>query len=129
MRFWGSPWHPRFMDWAFNLATEAELQAKWALIADDIAVLITHGPPLRILDRCFDGREDGCAALARRVREIGPALHLFSHIHEGYGWTLDPAGESAAGDRPARPVSTPFAGIRRSRERIPVIYLERPTAV
>lgn len=94
VRIWGSPWQPWFLDWAFNLATEAERQAKWDLIPRDTDVLLTHGPPLGILDECYDGRRVGCAALARTVREINPALHLFGHIHESYGRAVDPTGQS-----------------------------------
>lgn len=94
LRIWGSPWQPFFMNWAFNLATESERQAKWDLIPRDTDVLLTHGPPFRILDECYDGRHVGCAALAGTVRELEPALHLFGHIHESYGRTHDPTGRT-----------------------------------
>jgi len=94
IRLWGSPWQPWFLDWGFNLKTEAELRAKWDLIPEHTDVLVTHGPPFKILDECFDGRQVGCAALASAVREIDPALHVFGHIHESYGTTIDPAGLS-----------------------------------
>lgn len=92
VRFWGSPWQPSFMDWAFNLDTEEERQAKWDLIPSDTDVLVTHGPPLGILDETFDGRRVGCAALGKTVRRIKPAVHLFGHIHEAYGYAVDPEG-------------------------------------
>lgn len=95
LRIWGSPWQPWFLDWAFNLETEAALQARWDLIPADTDLLITHGPPLGILDECFDGRRVGCSALLRTVRDIAPALHLFGHIHEGYGSTQDPEHQIA----------------------------------
>lgn len=94
VRIWGSPWQPWFLDWAFNLKTESELQAVWDLIPPDTDVLITHGPPFEILDECYDGRRVGCAALAGTVRRIKPALHLFGHIHEGYGCMDDPEGKT-----------------------------------
>lgn len=94
IRIWGSPWQPFFMDWAFNLETEPELQAKWDLIPLDTDVLLTHGPPFGILDECYDGRHVGCAALAGAVREINPTLHLFGHIHESYGRSRDPTGQA-----------------------------------
>lgn len=90
IRFWGSPWQPWFLDWAFNLKTEDALQVKWDLIPADTDVLVTHGPPFEILDECYDGRRVGCAALARTVRRIDPELHVFGHIHEGYGRIVDP---------------------------------------
>lgn len=85
LRIWGSPWQPWFHDWAFNLRGEDELAARWALIPDDTDVLITHGPPRGILDRTPDGEEVGCAELERAIRRVRPGLHVFGHIHEGYG--------------------------------------------
>lgn len=114
LRIWGSPWQPFFMNWAFNLASEPERQAKWDLIPRDTDVLVTHGPPFRILDECYDGRHVGCAALAGTVRELEPALHLFGHIHESYGRTSDPAGQAGTTfvnacicDQRYRPVNPP----------------------
>ena len=85
LRIWGSPWQPWFYDWAFNLQRGAEIAAKWALIPAGIDVLITHGPPLGILDRTSRGEDVGCADLLAAVRRVRPRLHLFGHIHEGYG--------------------------------------------
>lgn len=114
LRIWGSPWQPFFMNWAFNLVTESERQAKWDLIPRNTDVLLTHGPPFRILDECYDGRHVGCAALAGTVRELEPALHLFGHIHESYGRTSDPAGQAGTTfvnacicDQLYRPVNPP----------------------
>lgn len=85
VRFWGSPWQPRFFDWAFNLDRGAPLREKWALVPAGTDVLLTHGPPAGILDRCADGREVGCADLLAAVRQLRPRLHVFGHIHEAYG--------------------------------------------
>ena len=48
-------------------------------------VLITHGPPFGILDRTAAGLPQGCLELAEVVALLAPAVHLFGHIHEGYG--------------------------------------------
>lgn len=86
VKFWGSPWQPWFHDWAFNLEEGYELQEKWDLIPTDTDVLITHGPPYGIRDKCFDGRKVGCHNLLREVKErIKPKFHIFGHIHEDYG--------------------------------------------
>ncbi len=85
LRFWGSPWQPWFLDWAFNLPRGAALRAKWDLIPKGTDVLITHGPPRGILDRTFAGENVGCDDLREVVDEIRPRLHVFGHIHEGYG--------------------------------------------
>lgn len=85
LRIWGSPWQPWFHDWAFNLARGPELAARWALIPDGVDVLVTHGPPAAILDRTRDGEEVGCSDLAQALERVRPRLHVFGHIHEGYG--------------------------------------------
>lgn len=53
INFWGSPWQPWFYDWAFNVQRGAEIAAKWALIPNDVHVLITHGPPIASSTRCW----------------------------------------------------------------------------
>jgi Icc-related predicted phosphoesterase len=88
LRFYGSPWQPWFMDWAFNLRTDAELRSKWDLIPEGTDVLITHGPPRGILDRTVTLDDVGCLELRRAVERIAPRLHIFGHIHEGYGQTV-----------------------------------------
>lgn len=85
LRFWGAPWQPWFLSWAFNLQRGAEIAQKWALIPADTDVLITHGPPHGILDRTYDGRPVGCEALRQVVDRIAPRVHVFGHIHEAYG--------------------------------------------
>jgi predicted phosphodiesterase len=85
LRIWGSPWQPWFFDWAFNLQRGAEIAAKWALIPAGIDVLVTHGPPAGILDRTSRGEDVGCADLLAAVQRVRPRLHVFGHIHEGYG--------------------------------------------
>ena len=85
LSFYGAPWQPWFLDWAFNLPRGEPLRAKWALIPEGIDVLVTHGPPMEILDRTFAGIHAGCADLRAAVERVRPALHLFGHIHEAFG--------------------------------------------
>ena len=85
IKFYGSPWQPRFFDWAFNLDRGAPLKRKWDMIPDDTDVLMTHGPPAGYGDTTRGGMAVGCTDLARAVERIQPRLHIFGHIHEGYG--------------------------------------------
>lgn len=85
VRFYGSPWQPRFFNWAFNLDRGAPLRAKWDLIPAGTDVLITHGPPHGYGDRCEDGRVVGCEELALALGRVRPKVHIYGHIHEGYG--------------------------------------------
>ena len=90
LKIYGSPWQPRFYDWAFNLMRGAEIAEKWKLIPNDTDILITHGPPHGILDevpRKYFVENTGCEELRKVVETIKPKLHIFGHIHCGYGQT------------------------------------------
>jgi Icc-related predicted phosphoesterase len=87
VKFYGSPWQPWFHDWAWNEQRGEPLRRIWAKIPTDTDVLITHGPPYGILDEViYGGKSVGCEELRKRVLEVQPKLHIFGHIHEGYGY-------------------------------------------
>lgn len=85
IKFYGSPWQPWFFDWAFNLKRGPEIREKWNLIPADTDVLITHGPPFGYGDQTARGEKVGCQDLLQVVERLKPRLHVFGHIHEGYG--------------------------------------------
>jgi predicted phosphohydrolase len=85
IRIWGSPITPLFHHWAFNRRRGPEIRQHWNLIPDEVDILVTHGPPLGMLDRIVRGDRAGCADLLERVQQVKPRLHLFGHIHEDYG--------------------------------------------
>lgn len=89
LRFYGSPWQPWFFDWAFNLHRGPEIRAKWDLIPDDTDVLVTHGPPVGHGDRTARGDITGCEDLRAALRRVKPKVHIFGHIHEGFGRTRE----------------------------------------
>ncbi|MEI6873153.1 MAG: UvrD-helicase domain-containing protein, partial [Verrucomicrobiota bacterium] len=60
LKIWGSPYSPRFFDWAFNCDRGEDIAQHWRLIPDDTDILITHGPPAGILDRTIQGDVTGC---------------------------------------------------------------------
>lgn len=85
IKFYGSPWQPRFFDWSFNLDRGEPLRQKWSMIAPDTDMLITHGPPQGICDQTVRGDLVGCQDLLEAIERINPKLHVFGHIHEAYG--------------------------------------------
>jgi Icc-related predicted phosphoesterase len=85
IKFYGSPWQPEFYNWAFNLHRGKELKEKWNLIPQDTDVLVTHGPPAGILDFDRNWESVGCVDLLDRVLKIKPKVHVFGHLHLGYG--------------------------------------------
>ena len=90
VNIWGSPWQPEFYNWAFNLPRGEKIKEKWDMIPVDTDILITHGPPFGKLDYVpYDSVNVGCEELMKRVEEIKPKIHVFGHIHEGYGYVFD----------------------------------------
>jgi Icc-related predicted phosphoesterase len=90
IRFYGSPWTPTFCNWYFMQPRGKAIASKWAKIPEGIDVLVTHGPPMGILDTAMDfscsageyvERHVGCEELDKRVLEIKPQVHVFGHIH------------------------------------------------
>jgi len=84
IKFYGSPYTPTFGDWAFNYSSEQLLEC-WEKVPLDTDILITHGPPYGILDKCPDSRRVGCKSLLKKIEQIKPKLHVFGHIHHSYG--------------------------------------------
>lgn len=93
--FWGSPVQPRFMNWAFNRDRGQDIKRHWDLIPSNTDVLITHGPPRNILDEVpitpphnWHPKNEGCDDLRDAIFDrVKPLLHVFGHIHSGYGKT------------------------------------------
>lgn len=90
LKIWGTPWTKTFEGInpkckAFTVDTETELMDKFDLIPPGIDILITHAPPQGILDKCDNGHM-GSIALYNWIKYVErPKLHVFGHIHEGYG--------------------------------------------
>lgn len=54
------------------------------LIPNDVDVLITHEPPVMILDES-NGVHWGNALLRNKIFKIKPKYHLFGHAHDAFG--------------------------------------------
>lgn len=92
LRLWGSPVQPRFFDWSWNRDRGPDIQRHWDLIPTDTEVLITHGPPMGILDDAgadYALRRErvGCANLRTTIMERLKSLkvHAFGHVHRPGG--------------------------------------------
>lgn len=55
-------------------------------IPDDSDIVVTHQPPMNILDFC-DNIHYGSQSLREKIRKVHPSYHLFGHIHNTYGIT------------------------------------------
>lgn len=76
LKVWGSPVTPYFLGMAFNARQGPEIKKYWNKIPADTDILITHGPPLGILDNGI-----GDEGLLLEVNKIRPAVHCFGHAH------------------------------------------------
>ncbi|KAL4911421.1 hypothetical protein BDW74DRAFT_8177 [Aspergillus multicolor] len=80
----GSPYTPKHGDWAFQYPrTYTGIWEDTMAIPHDTDILITHGPPKAHLDL----GHLGCPSLRQMLwkMERPPLLHVFGHIHGGYG--------------------------------------------
>jgi predicted phosphohydrolase len=83
---WGSPWVPRFSRTAFSIPAESQkMLSKRQEIPLGTEILMTHSPPQGTLDFSRKHDHGGCRLLAERVAQVRPLVHVFGHIHEGYG--------------------------------------------
>lgn len=94
VKFYGSPMTPTFCGWWFMADRGEEIKKYWDMIPNDVAVLITHGPPYGILDETIKTDYDhmvsryrvGCEELLKRIKQLEKMkVHCFGHIHAGYG--------------------------------------------
>lgn len=91
IKIWCSAVTPWFHDWAWNVHRGAPIKKHWDRIPDGIDVLVTHGPPHGILDEVLysdgssSGRFVGCEELLEAIKRVKPQVHIFGHIHCGYG--------------------------------------------
>lgn len=92
-RFFGSPYTPTFLNWHFMRDRGDPIRAEWKAIPDNADVVITHGPAYGHGDLAppWKGqppRHVGCLELLNRLLTVRPRVHIFGHIHDGYGVTI-----------------------------------------
>ena len=102
-KWYGSPRTPFFCSWAFNEQRGEEIKKWWDRIPDSTQILITHGPPMGILDEVDSGvvsgvemgrEHHGCEELRKRVDQLKDLkLHCFGHLHDNNGIYKDPSGK------------------------------------
>lgn len=95
-KIYGTPWtrtfegiNPNCM--AFTVDGEEMLSKKWEFIPDDVDILVTHSPPYLIGDLVERYRAEpehvGSKSLGKKIKDSNIKLHVFGHIHAGYGET------------------------------------------
>ena len=85
LKVWGSPTTPLLGE-AFGAVSDTDRAKLYSRIPADTDVLVTHGPPYGILDQSLDSDyHAGCKELLAAVHRVKPMLHIFGHVHAGYG--------------------------------------------
>lgn len=96
-RIYGTPWVEGIINWGFSIDEEG-LKEKWAEIPNDIDILISHMPPYCHGD--YEGyamgglgkqktfSHTGSKSLLEKSLQIQPLVHVFGHVHEGYGASI-----------------------------------------
>lgn len=93
IKFFGSPWTPRFGNWAY-MYPRSEGGSLWADIPPDTDVVFTHGMPYGILDQVWrimadeDDDHVGCGALRDRLDVVRPKVFAGGHLHMQGGQTV-----------------------------------------
>ncbi|KAL1971894.1 hypothetical protein VTN31DRAFT_1982 [Thermomyces dupontii] len=96
---WASPYTPQYGDWAFQYPRGAAEErykdpGRFGINPDTgVDIMLTHGPPYGFLDEVANpwtvsssfGQSAGCPGLRRFAAKVRPRLHVFGHIHEGFG--------------------------------------------
>lgn len=88
LKIWGSPYTPEFFNWAFLYARNSKAAEDiYSTIPEDVDILMTHGPPKNVLDKCARGHaiypnNAGCEILRRKIEEMQPRYSFSGHIHE-----------------------------------------------
>ena len=78
----------------------------YARIPPDTEILLTHTPPYDVLDKTRRGKNAGCDVLAARLEQLHACrLHVFGHIHEAHGASIEGEMEDGDGKDRARRVS------------------------
>ncbi|OCK79642.1 ser/Thr protein phosphatase family protein [Lepidopterella palustris CBS 459.81] len=99
LRVYASPYQPEFCDWAFPYERNEDrfnrlrsvVPGAVSIVENPVPdfpavdVMMTHGPPLHILDKTNRGESVGCEHLLRAARRCKPRIHCFGHIHEAWG--------------------------------------------
>lgn len=72
-----------------NSKTEEQQEEMYTKIVEAIAgtkihIIVTHQPPYGILDAC-NYHNIGSKPLLKLVKTVKPLIHVFGHIHEGFG--------------------------------------------
>jgi len=90
VRIYGTPWAPKFGDWAF-MHSEEVLNNYFSKIPEGLDILLSHGPAYYLNDTIMQypdrtsGRDPhiGSKSLREHIKRAKPQYLLVGHIHSG----------------------------------------------
>jgi Icc-related predicted phosphoesterase len=85
---YGSPFTPRYGDWAFMRYRGEEMGDVWKTIPNKVDIIITHTPIHGYQDLTYQNINAGCEALKERLETVDYKIHICGHIHEAYGYKM-----------------------------------------
>jgi len=80
LTIFGSPFTPKYSRGSFKYPKKDE-DIIWNSLPIGIDILVTHCPPLGILDKTNSDQLAGSSALKKWVLKNKPKFHIFGHIH------------------------------------------------
>lgn len=84
-KIWGSPSSRTYGRICAFMRDEDKLEYLYESIPDDADIVITHQPPYGLQDTEANGFPLGSPSLMRAIARVQPKLHVYGHIHGGYG--------------------------------------------
>lgn len=90
LKIYGTPWTPKFLDWAFMRDDNGSIKEKFDLIPNGLDILLCHGPynnEKDPIDSCcpglYSGQPDhlGSVQLFKTILEKQPRFFFCGHIH------------------------------------------------
>lgn len=87
LKIHGTPWVPGLPRWAFHANSRA-LELRAQSIPSGLDILISHGPPMGMLDKTvpmFGSKHVGDVELRAELDRIAPRVLVCGHIHEQFG--------------------------------------------
>lgn len=85
LKFYGLPWVPNLVNWAFY-GTKQQLAERYEAIPKDTDIVISHGPPFFMGDLSkMGGVNCGARQANDMMGRVKPKAFVCGHIHEGHG--------------------------------------------
>lgn len=87
IKIWGGDFVTSVRDGVYKHDLQTRIDA-WKDIPNDLDILVTHIPPITLLDTNGEGNHIGCDQLLEAVKRRNIKYHVFGHVHECGGESI-----------------------------------------